>query len=35
LNALIAATTMAHKATANKKHYEKIDGLKVEVWQTV
>lgn len=37
VDALIAATAMAHKAvlvTANKKHYEKIDGLKVEVWQT-
>ena len=37
VDALIAATAMVHKATlvtANKKHYEKIDGLKVEVWQT-
>jgi len=37
VDALIAATAMAHKAvliTANKKHYENIDGLKVEVWQT-
>ncbi|MFQ5772699.1 MAG: type II toxin-antitoxin system VapC family toxin [bacterium] len=37
VDALIAATAIAHKAvlvTANKKHYEKIDGLKVEVWQT-
>ena len=38
VDALITAAAMAHKAvlvTANKKHYEKIDGLKVEVWQTV
>ncbi|MGR3173293.1 MAG: type II toxin-antitoxin system VapC family toxin [Candidatus Scalindua sp.] len=37
VDALIAATAMAHKAalvSANKKHYEKIDGLKIEVWQT-
>jgi tRNA(fMet)-specific endonuclease VapC len=37
IDALIAATAIAHKAvliTANKKHYENIDGLKVEVWQT-
>ena len=37
VDALIAATAMVHKAvlvTANKKHYENIGGLKVEVWQT-
>lgn len=37
VDALIAATAMANKAvlvTANKKHFENIEGLKVEVWQT-
>jgi len=37
VDALIAATAMVHKAvlvTANKKHYENIGRLKVEVWQT-
>jgi len=32
---LIAATAMAHEAilgTANKKHFENIEGLKVEIW---
>ena len=32
---LIAATAMANKATlvtANKKHFENIEGLKLEVW---
>jgi len=32
---LIAATAMANKATlvtANKKHFENIEGLKMEVW---
>ena len=32
---LIAATAMAHKATlvtANRKHFENIEGLRVEVW---
>jgi len=35
VDALIAATAMAHKAilvTANKKHFENIEGLKVENW---
>jgi len=35
LDALIAATAMAHKAvliTGNRKHFENIEGLKVEVW---
>ncbi len=35
VDALIAATTIAHKATlvtANKKHFENIDGLKIEIW---
>ena len=35
MDALIAATAMAHEATlatANKKHFENIEGLKIEVW---
>ena len=35
VDVLIAATAMAHKATlvtANRKHFENIEGLKVEVW---
>lgn len=35
VDALIAATAMAHEAilvTNNKKHFENIEGLKVEVW---
>ena len=35
VDVLIAATAMAHKAllvTANQKHFENIDGLKIEVW---
>ena len=35
VDALIAATAIAHNATlvtANKKHFENIEGLKVEVW---
>lgn len=35
VDALIAATAMAHEAiliTANKKHFENIEGLKVETW---
>jgi len=35
VGALIAATAMAHEAilgTANKKHFENIEGLKVEIW---
>ena len=35
VDALIAATAMAHGATlvtANKKHFENIEGLKLEVW---
>ena len=37
VDALIAATAMAHEATlvtSNKKHFENIEGLKVEVWPT-
>lgn len=37
VDALIAATAMAHKATlvtAYKKHFENIEGLRVEVWPT-
>ena len=37
MDALIAATAMAHKAvliTGNRKHFENIEGLKVEVWPT-
>ena len=35
VDALIAATALAHEAilvTANKRHFENIEGLKVEVW---
>jgi tRNA(fMet)-specific endonuclease VapC len=35
VDALIASTAMAHEATlvtSNKKHFENIEGLKVEVW---
>jgi tRNA(fMet)-specific endonuclease VapC len=35
VDALVAATAMAHEATlitANKKHFENIAGLKIEVW---
>jgi len=35
MGALIAATAMAHKAvlvTGNRKHFENIEGLKVEIW---
>lgn len=35
VDALIAATAMAHEAilvTANKKHFENIEGLKVDIW---
>ena len=35
VDALVAATAMAHEATlvtANKKHFEDIAGLKIEVW---
>ena len=35
VDALIAATSMAYKATlatANRKHFENIEGLKIEVW---
>lgn len=37
MDALIAATAMAHKAvliTGNRKHFENIEGLKIEVWPT-
>ena len=37
MDALIAATAMAHKAvliTGNRKYFENIEGLKVEVWPT-
>ena len=36
-DALIAATAMAHRAlliTGNKRHFENIEGLKVESWPT-
>ena len=36
-DALIAATAMAHRAlliTSNKRHFENIEGLKVESWPT-
>jgi tRNA(fMet)-specific endonuclease VapC len=35
VDALIAATAMAHEAilvTSNKKHFENIEGLRIEVW---
>jgi tRNA(fMet)-specific endonuclease VapC len=35
VDALIAATAMAHEAilvTTNKKHFENIEGLKLEIW---
>ncbi len=35
IDALIAATAMAHKAvlvTGNRKHFENIEGLKIEIW---
>ena len=35
VDALIAATAMAYNATlvtANRKHFENIEGLKIEVW---
>jgi len=35
IDALIAATAIVHKATlvtANKKHFENIEGLKIENW---
>ena len=35
VDALIAATAIAHEAilvTANKKHFENIEGLKIEIW---
>ncbi|MCJ7748098.1 MAG: type II toxin-antitoxin system VapC family toxin [Desulfobacterales bacterium] len=35
VDALIAATAMVHEATlvtTNKKHFENIEGLKIEVW---
>ena len=35
VDSLIAATAMAHEAilvTANKKHFENIEGLKVKIW---
>jgi len=35
MDALIAATAMAHKAvliTGNRKHFENIDGLKLQIW---
>ena len=38
VDALIAATAIAHKAilvTGNKKHFEHIEGLRVETWPLV
>lgn len=35
VDALIAATTIAHKAvlvTGNKRHFEHIEGLRIETW---
>jgi tRNA(fMet)-specific endonuclease VapC len=35
VDALIAATALAHKAvlvTGNKKHFEQIEGLRIETW---
>jgi tRNA(fMet)-specific endonuclease VapC len=35
VDALIAATALAHKAvlvTGNKRHFERIEGLRVEAW---
>ena len=35
VDTLIAATALAHEATlvtANKRHFENIEGLKVEIW---
>jgi tRNA(fMet)-specific endonuclease VapC len=35
VDALIAATAMAHEAilvTSNKKHFENIEGLRIEIW---
>jgi tRNA(fMet)-specific endonuclease VapC len=35
VDALIAATAIAHKAvlvTANKRHFENIEGLRIETW---
>ncbi|MCL0097734.1 type II toxin-antitoxin system VapC family toxin [Dehalococcoidia bacterium] len=37
VDALLAATAIANKAvliTANKKYFENIEGLKLEIWQT-
>ena len=37
MDALIAATAMSHKAvlvTGNIRHFENIEGLKVEIWPT-
>jgi tRNA(fMet)-specific endonuclease VapC len=37
MDALIAATAMAHKAilaTSNRKHFDNIERLKVEIWPT-
>ena len=37
MDALIAATAMSHKstlATLNKKHFENIQGLKIDIWST-
>ena len=37
MDALIAATAMSHKGvlvTGNRRHFENIEGLKVEIWPT-
>ncbi len=37
MDALISATAMTHKATlatANRKHFENIEGLKFKIWPT-
>ena len=36
MDALIAATAISHKATlitGNRKHFENIEGLKIEIWR--
>ena len=36
MDALIAATAISHKATlitSNRKHFENIEGLKIEIWR--
>ncbi|NQT55671.1 MAG: type II toxin-antitoxin system VapC family toxin [Desulfobacteraceae bacterium] len=38
MDALIAATAIFHKATlitGNRRHFENIEGLKIEIWRTM